>query len=563
MNKRIAYSIISILIFTFSIKAQQEFQEDLIKLSFEELKVRINEHAQDSIKVVNYTDAFFLKAKKLKDTNNLARGYYYRKISGGKYKNRIDLYDSILALEKSLLDKNFIAIAYHDKGNFYYNQFHYDKALTNYLKSLSYLKNKKKEYLKFSLNLQIANIKLRIEQNEEALDILKKSYKIAQEKNYKEKYLYNYNRTLLVLSNAHRKLNHIDSALTYTKIGIQENKEKNDDFYYRFLLLEGILELNKVYTPSTISKIQKAITYLHNVNATTSIDQKVIISLAYYHIGLAHLNNNNYTKAIESFHQVDTTIGNSVAILPETIQGFHYLKEYYKKNENSEKALEYANKIISFDSIFNTHYKNIDKDIKKDFDIPFAVENANQKISKGYMIIIRISVLLVLIVTIILILQLVQKNKYKKRFKQLVVETTPQTTQIQSTTNNEKPAIPEEVFTKVKDCLELFEKEKQFLDKTINSTKLAKTIGTNGPYFSKAFKYLKNESFNVYLRNIRLDYALERLRNDKMFRKYTIKSIAHESGFNNPESFSKYFYKKYKIYPSFFIKQLDKVKENK
>ena len=38
-------------------------------------------------------------------------------------------------------------------------------------------------------------------------------------------------------------------------------------------------------------------------------------------------------------------------------------------------------------------------------------------------------------------------------------------------------------------------------------------------------------------------------------------AIAQEVGFNNSESFSKAFYKKTGIYPSYFIKQLEK--ENK
>lgn len=557
MIKKTAYIFISILIFTLSVHAQQESKEDLTRLDFKELKSNINKHYKDSGKVTRYAEAFFLKAKKLKDTNNLAIGYYYRKNSGGKYKNRVDLYDSIISLESGITSKTIIPTVYHDKGNYYQDHFHYDKALTNYLKALSYLKNGESERLIFSSNLQIANIKLRIGQNQEALEILKKSYRKAQKNNYRKKYSSNYNATLLALSNAYRKSHYNDSALAYIKIGIQENIDTNKNYYFRFLLVERLIELEKTYNPSVFTKTKKIITYLDSINTTTQVNENINISLAYYHIGNAHIKNENYDKAITNLLKMDTAIGNSPDILPETIKGFHYLKEYYKKEGNPEKGLEYANKIIQFDSIFNTHYKNIDQDIKREFDIPFATEEARHTTDKLRIVII-ILISIGIIASIILILQLIQKNKYKKRFKQLVEETIPHTTQKQSNIGSEKPNIPEEIFIKVKKCLEVFEKEKQFLDKTINSTKLAKNIGTNGPYFSKAFKYLKNESFNVYLRDTRLDYAIERLQDDSMFRKYTIKSIAHESGFNNPESFSKYFYKKYKIYPSFFIKQLEK-----
>jgi len=39
---------------------------------------------------------------------------------------------------------------------------------------------------------------------------------------------------------------------------------------------------------------------------------------------------------------------------------------------------------------------------------------------------------------------------------------------------------------------------------------------------------------------------------------YTIKALASESGFNTTEAFSKSFYKKTGIYPSYFIKELKK-----
>ncbi|MFT5892578.1 MAG: AraC-like DNA-binding protein [Dokdonia sp.] len=405
---------------------------------------------------------------------------------------------------------------------------------------------------------------MRIEQNQEALDILKKSFKKVQENNYKQKYQGYYNGILLSLANAYRKLHHKDSALIHIKTGIQENQKNNRDFYFRFLLLEGLTELSDTYESSTFSKLENAITYLDSTNTSTAINENINISLAHYHLGKAHKKYGNYDKAITSFHKMDTVIGNSPDILPEAIDGYYNLKEYYKKIGDSKKELEYANKIIVLNDILSTQYKSIDQEIKREFDIPFTIKE-QKDISDGlsdqnkkYTLLLGLLISLGVLGITFLIIQLIQKNKYKKRFIQLQQEATPKVIEKKSSTSNKKPNLPEEVFIKVTTCLEVFEKEKLFLDRNINSTKLAQSISTNGPYFSKAFKYLKNESFNVYLRDTRLNYAIERLREDKVFRKYTIRTIAYESGFSNPESFSKYFYTKYKIYPSFFIKQLDK-----
>jgi AraC-like DNA-binding protein len=56
---------------------------------------------------------------------------------------------------------------------------------------------------------------------------------------------------------------------------------------------------------------------------------------------------------------------------------------------------------------------------------------------------------------------------------------------------------------------------------------------------------------------LRVKYAFERLKDDSIFRKYTIKAIAQESGFKGAESFSKEFFKKYGVNPSYFIKELN------
>ncbi len=85
-------------------------------------------------------------------------------------------------------------------------------------------------------------------------------------------------------------------------------------------------------------------------------------------------------------------------------------------------------------------------------------------------------------------------------------------------------------------------------------------MNTNSNYLSKAINFDKNKNFKAYINDLRIDYVIEKLKIDGRFRKFTIKSIAVEIGFNNPESFSKAFHKKTNMYPSYFIRQLEKLK---
>ena len=69
--------------------------------------------------------------------------------------------------------------------------------------------------------------------------------------------------------------------------------------------------------------------------------------------------------------------------------------------------------------------------------------------------------------------------------------------------------------------------------------------------------------FSAYISELRIDLCVDKLKNDQTFRKYTMNAIAHEIGFNNAESFSKAFHRRTGIYPSYFIRELEKKHETR
>ena len=80
---------------------------------------------------------------------------------------------------------------------------------------------------------------------------------------------------------------------------------------------------------------------------------------------------------------------------------------------------------------------------------------------------------------------------------------------------------------------------------------------------SKIINRYKDKSFSNYINYLRINYISSELKNNAELRKYTIVAIADEAGFNTAESFSKAFYKETGIYPSFFIKELNKINEKR
>ncbi|WP_226294140.1 helix-turn-helix domain-containing protein [Aquimarina algicola] len=141
-----------------------------------------------------------------------------------------------------------------------------------------------------------------------------------------------------------------------------------------------------------------------------------------------------------------------------------------------------------------------------------------------------------------------------------MVSTRDSTTTTQKTTKTHQVGISginPETLQQLLVQLQQFEEQHLYLQPNINVKDLAKSFGSNSSYLSKVVNTYKQKSMSQYINDLRIDYAITTLQTDATFRKYTIKAIAKEIGFNTPEAFAKKFYKRTGIYPSYFVKNLD------
>ena len=86
---------------------------------------------------------------------------------------------------------------------------------------------------------------------------------------------------------------------------------------------------------------------------------------------------------------------------------------------------------------------------------------------------------------------------------------------------------------------------------------MAKKVKTNTTYLSKIISTYKQKKFFEYINELRIEYVLKRLKEDSKFRNYSIKHIAEEIGYKSTNSFTKYFKAHTKLYPSYYIKNLE------
>ncbi len=83
---------------------------------------------------------------------------------------------------------------------------------------------------------------------------------------------------------------------------------------------------------------------------------------------------------------------------------------------------------------------------------------------------------------------------------------------------------------------------------------------TNSKYLSKIVNTHKEKTFTKYINDLRVEYAIRKLQQDKKLRNYTIQAIAVEFAFDNAESFSTAFHKNTGLKPTYFIENINKTK---
>lgn len=242
---------------------------------------------------------------------------------------------------------------------------------------------------------------------------------------------------------------------------------------------------------------------------------------------------------------------------------FKTLYEYYTKKDNTDKRIVYLDKMLIIDSILKINYQYFEPEHIKKFETPkllmekeslIAILELKNKKFKATNWGIAGS----LAGALFLVFYYFNRQRvYKVRFEALLASNNSQR-RLKHPNNGVKPEISSEVVNDIMSKLERFELQRQFLLYDVSLQGLAKNFHTNSNYLSRIVNMKMEKNFSQYIHDLRIEYSMEEVLSDPKFRKYTIKAIAEESGYTNAESFSRAFYKKNGIYPSYYINNLNK-----
>ncbi|WP_282043936.1 helix-turn-helix domain-containing protein [Winogradskyella flava] len=268
----------------------------------------------------------------------------------------------------------------------------------------------------------------------------------------------------------------------------------------------------------------------------------------------------NYSTAKQVFDELSQDELNQYRLVINRIRINYYYALIYQELGDTEKSLKYSK---AFNDESHSHYRDmseeklnsfITNELKSKQKIINDLDIANKKVrQKDQYIAIGLIALGVVLITVFFYVKR-QKNHFKVKVNKLL-------THIDSLENNDQyqtVTIEEEKAKTILTKLKKIEKQQLFTSQNYSLNKVAKKIGSNSTYVSQAVNTYWNKSFTEYTNELRINYILLKIKNDKQYQKFKLEAIAQSVGYKSLRSFNKHFKAQTGLSPKSYITLLKK-----
>lgn len=369
-------------------------------------------------------------------------------------------------------------------------------------------------------------------------------------------------RVEYLLGDAYIKVKNGDSSSYYFRRALQKSLAYKDTCTTKMLYL--FLGASEILTNS-YSDAKKSLDYSQKYCRPFTKLDSLLIGTSYAKLDYKQ---GNFKKAIKTLEKTlddfeVTTSGE--AFMDDT---YMVLADSYKEIGDFEKANFYFEKHVNTTTQFGEVQDSIETNVRKieldNFQNELAQLKKEKETRTNYLILVLLGASLVIIVLLFYLLKFYRNKKQNEiKFEALlqkinaastpseIIDTKDEVLE-EKTTND----VSEEVTKQILDGLKKLEAKEYFLKQECNSYNVAKKINTNTSYLSKVINSHYGKNFNTYINDLRINYAIVRIKNDVFFRSFSIQAIAEEVGYKSADSFSKYFKKDTGLNPSFYIKNI-------
>lgn len=559
--------------------SQTPSQSYLNSLEYEQLLGLFDKYDNDSLSLEKIARTYLERARKEGDTLKIARAYD-RLARAFSPKTNLKYADSLIEYTKGWDHIYFSSLGYILKGFEYSRIDDVRNTIDNYLIADSISEQNKNLDAKVYILDRLVYVFLSLDNPKKALEYQKKRHNLIFQDNYFE--------SLLLTSRKEEKVN-VDLLYQERKIQSFENyvacylhiNKLDSASYYLVQIEEQLKNYNGFFKDSFFRWYLDAkmeIEYLSgnyrtSIKIADSIFKIIDLKNNLYNYknlnlfkGLSYLNINEIENA-EKYLLIADSIYNenqTISLIYYDRFLFNGLFVVNKKKNKLEKQIVYLNKQLYLDSLIRVRSQYFFPKMNYKFETPNllkekeqlinALKNTNQKSHTLF----YFSLLTIGIASIIAAFFYRRQRLYKKRFLSLLA-IHDQDKNPNAFERNALEGISSEIIQDIQSKLKTFELKKAYLKNDITLQNLAKTFETNANYLSRVLNSTKQKNFSQYLNELRINFAVEAIRYNPEFKKYTIDAIAKECGYNSGTSFSRVFYKQTGIYPSYYIENLSKI----
>ncbi|MEY8760963.1 helix-turn-helix domain-containing protein [Chryseobacterium tongliaoense] len=460
-------------------------------------------------------------------------------------------------------EKNYVTLShiYNILGNTDMADESPNEALKKFIKADSFAQknNDIRQHIKIKGN--IAYVKLNIKQTDDAILETREVLELLEE----NKHLYEKENFEIIYNNLFSNLGHLysdkyisdpdknkkyaDSALQNFNQLLRSTKDKK-------LLAGTYLKLGTLNNKK--KNYQEASGYyLKSLDLYTSLQLKDEILNLKYNLGVNYYELNQYLKSKRSFLEMSHSMEKDSLVNIDYIFAQDYLSKIYLKEGKADSVEFYNNKFIEL------YQKNSELEKKNIASIYREInsKNLNEEINKSSSILrSRLFLIIILIVLIgcitgYLLLQIRKKKKIEIRLDEILLQV--KNSSLNNPQNKSSFTISNEKEAEIMEKLLELEDKKVYLKNEFNQAYAAKKLGTNTTYLSQTINKYMKKSFSEYTNELRINYILKELSENKKLRNYTTQALADLVGYKSGISFARTFKEKTGVTPFQYIEKLN------
>jgi len=335
---------------------------------------------------------------------------------------------------------------------------------------------------------------------------------------------------------------------------------------------------NVYYMKNDFKNAEK--TYYNIVFFAKQNNLKKEYKIATYNLGNLYFETKRYDKALVFFKKVDSVSQIDNSKDESYLKANYYQAKIYNIKKEPQLAFKYSK--IYLDNYEKSEAKLNNEALEVNYklgtgDLSAEMETIQQKYEDEVLLnkALRVFyVLLVVAIVFLLIKNIRDKNKAHKKMNALIEEFKanlekknepaallpelvlhePEENELKK--ENVNLSIDEAKENKIVEKLLALENKLEYLNADFTLSYVAKKIKTNTTYLSYVVNKRFGKSFGEYSNELKINYVINEMITNHMYRKYSTQAIAESVGFKNAVSFAKSFRKRTGVSPAQFANNI-------